>query len=402
LANAARLFERLLALGRYGFPFAWGSPPSQIVRLRRHNLQERFRSRSRAQRAILYLFCSLAYPLLSALEVRRTLPLLRRTHPAAGLSAALRMLGLALCGNVPPFASAFYGFEDPARRFRWPQYLFWTDRDALKMLNRLRGADPREVQDKALFAAICQQHNLPHATVLAEFRVGRPAGFNPNHFEPGAELWVKPIDLQAGRGAECWCATPNDWESTDGRHLSAPAFLEHLQARPCIVQRRLRNHPALDPITNGWLATLRIVVALRRDGTSALLGNSLGLPYGSSITCAQALVCAVDWQQGVIIQTQDPGSLGQPASQAIAHPDTGHTLHGSKVPFWQESLDLVQRAHRLAFPNFATLGWDVVITPDGPLLLETNSGWDDHHLQAVFGPLGKTILSEIIADELPL
>jgi hypothetical protein len=373
-----------------------------VARLRGHNLRERFRSRSRLQRIGLYLFCSLCYPLFSALEVRRNLALLRRTRPEAGFPAALRMYGLAMRGNVPPFSYVFYNFEDSSRRALWPEYLYWPDRDAIKMLNRMRGANPLDVQDKARFARICKEHGLPHAEILAEFRPGRSAIEVFDRLEAGAELWVKPTDLQGSVGAECWHYADDEFESTTRRRLKREGFLDHLRAQACVVQHRLRNHPALDRITNGWLATLRLVVALRRDGTTVLLGNGLGLPCGSSITTASAIGCAVRWEDGVIFQTQDPLRPGTAASSDTRHPDTGKRLCGFQLPCWEESLDLVQRAHRLAFPKFATLGWDVAITPEGPVLLETNSGWDDHHLQAVFGPLGKTVLTEMIAEELPL
>jgi hypothetical protein len=373
-----------------------------VARLRRHNLRERFRSRPKLQRIGIYLFCSLSYPLFSALEVRRNLALLRRTRPEAGFPAALRMYGLAMRGNVPPFSYVFYDFEDSSLRALWPEYLYWPDREAVKMLNRLRGANPLDVQDKARFARICKENALPHAEVLAEFRPGQPATLDIAELEPGAELWVKPSDLQGGVGGECWRFAGDQFESTAGSHLEREAFLDHLRTQRCVAQRRLRNHPALDRITNGWLATLRLVLALRRDGTTVLLGNGLGLPCGSSITSASGMGCAVGWEDGVIFQTQDPLRPGTAASSDVCHPDTGMRLCGFRVPCWQESLDLVQRAHRLAFPKFATLGWDVAITPDGPVLLEANSGWDDHHLQAVFGPLGKTVLNEMIAEELPL
>ena len=393
--------QRLSALARYGFPFAWGKPPSRIVQLRRHNLRERFRSRSAVQRIALYLFCSLAYPIFTAIEVRRNLALLRRTHPAAGPLAAWRMFLLAIKGNVPPFSYVFYEFEDPSRRALWPEYLYWTDRDALKMLNRLRGANPLDVQDKVRFAQICKEHLLPHAEAIAVFRPGNPAALALDDLEDGAELWIKPIDLQASVGAECWSFADGLFASNDGRHFSSEEFLAYLRARTCLVQRRLKNHTAIDPITNGWLATLRIVVALRGDGTAALLGTALALPRGHFITSSSAFICAVGWDDGTIFQVQDPTLPGRAAPPDLRHSDTGQVLCGHTVPFWRESLELVQRAHRTAFPCFATLGWDVAITPDGPLLLETNSGWGDQQLQAVFGPLGKTVLTEIISEELP-
>jgi hypothetical protein len=354
-------------------------------------------------RLAFFLFGTLSYPVFSILETRQNLKLLRRTHPGAGLADALRMYGLALAGNVPPVEYVLYGFEDAARRREWPQYLYWTDSDALKMLNRLRGADPRDVQDKARFARICTGYGLPHVAVLGEFGPARPSPDNSweQGLEPDAEVWVKPLSLQGGVGAECWRRKGGGYEAQDGQRLTGAEFLAHLSKRPCVLQRRLHNHPEVDSITNGWLATLRIVTALGRDGRTELLGNGLGLPSGKSMTASAGLTCSVGWEDGVIFRTADPALINRAAAPDICHPDTGVLLLGRKVPFWLESLELVQAAHRTAFPKFATLGWDVALTPDGPLLLETNSGWGALSLQIVFQPLGRTALTQMIAEELP-
>ena len=72
---------------------------------------------------------------------------------------------------------------------------------------------------------------------------------------------------------------------------------------------------------------------------------------------------------------------------------------GFALPHWDECISLVCRAHDDAFPAFAALGWDVALTPAGPVLLETNLNWGMLGHQRLSGPLGRTALADII-DEL--
>ncbi|TLQ01454.1 hypothetical protein FEF26_00275 [Nesterenkonia salmonea] len=67
------------------------------------------------------------------------------------------------------------------------------------------------------------------------------------------------------------------------------------------------------------------------------------------------------------------------------HPDSGARIQGHQVPFWEETKQLVlDAAHRLAFMEY--IGWDIIITKDGPVILEANINSGMNVLQ-VHGPL---------------
>lgn len=60
-----------------------------------------------------------------------------------------------------------------------------------------------------------------------------------------------------------------------------------------------------------------------------------------------------------------------PRSRLDRHPDTGAQVAGVQVPHWNEVCDLVRSAadvHRY----IPFVGWDVVVTADGPVLIEGN------------------------------
>ncbi|MQA61472.1 MAG: hypothetical protein GEU86_08235 [Actinophytocola sp.] len=157
--------------------------------------------------------------------------------------------------------------------------------------------------------------------------------------------------------------------------LGAACRVFEAQNRPLIVEDGLSQHPKLGELYPGTVNTIRlltmldvadhqpfIVMAVQRIGTR-----------GSEP--------ADNWSRGGLSARVDldTGRLG-PASRLPAadelewfdtHPDTGAPIKGVEVPFWPEVRAMVTHAARvLSFMEY--IGWDIVITPDGPVVLEAN------------------------------
>jgi hypothetical protein len=78
------------------------------------------------------------------------------------------------------------------------------------------------------------------------------------------------------------------------------------------------------------------------------------------------------------------------------HPDTGERIAGRTLPCWDETCRLALAAHE-EFGDFPTVGWDVVLAPDGPRLLEFNTLWTPAILQMRGQmPLGLTAVPECL------
>ena len=79
------------------------------------------------------------------------------------------------------------------------------------------------------------------------------------------------------------------------------------------------------------------------------------------------------------------------------HPDTNLVFDGWKIPFYEDAVELIKKAHRL-FPLLQTIGWDVAITEDGPVLVEGNHDWDIEMLQVVHQKGYASRVREIYGD----
>ena len=302
------------------------------------------------------------------------------------------MYWLALRHSIPPLEYALYRFDDSERRKEMHQYVYWNDLPGLAALNAKCGADNDDVQDKNRFAAICSSHGFPHVETLAVFESGRQSWPAFPFLPTAKQLWVKALRLKGGAGAARWTRDGENYEDAEGQVLSVAELVEHFRCQDCLVQPFVENHPLIDQVSNGSLASLRIVTGLNERRHAELVAAQLILPHGTRKTSVAGVICSIALETGRI------ESAAMPDSTPIArHPDTNMPIAGIEVPFWKESLELVCRAHATAFAKFVFLGWDVALTNEGPVLLETNSGWGAIFHQMLDGPLGHTPFSRIVA-----
>ena len=342
------------------------------------------------------------WPFGAVVEVLRTLP---RTPPAdrpAGMAGwfkrAGHMLARALVDNVPPGEYLAYRLHDPARRGWIDACLYLPESlHLLPHLNRLNGADTEDAQDKARFAVLCRRHGLPCIPTLAVFRDGGQL-WPDTPFSPDQPwLWVKDLAGSRGAGAACWRLDAGRYRNVFDETVRTPdELVATWRRRDSLVQPRLENHPVLASVSDGELADFRVVTGIGRDGTVAIVAALAQLPHGGAGT------------GGVIFAPmEESGRLASPMLGGFQpverHPDTSMVIADIVVPHWREALDLVVRAHRDVpeFARFVFLGWDVAITADGPVLIETNSGWGAFNHQVSGGPpLGWTAFPAIALQHL--
>jgi hypothetical protein len=273
------------------------------------------------------------------------------------------------------------------------EYVHWNDLPGLTALNARLGADNRDVRDKDRFADICVRNGYAHVPTLAVFDRGRqirPAA----PFVPDAPvLWTKGLRLKGGAGGAKWVRDGDAYCDAHGRRVSAVSLADEFRKRDCLVQPFVENHPAIAPITNGELASLRIVTGMDKGEKAEFVTSLMALAYGRGETSVAGIVCSIERETGHIRHAAKPN--GEPVSH---HPDTGAPIVGIDLPFWVESVELVRRVHAAAFPRFAFLGWDVALTKDGPILLETNSDWAADLHQMLDGPLGHTAFAQLVSQ----
>lgn len=179
---------------------------------------------------------------------------------------------------------------------------------------------------------------------------------------------------------------------------TADSLWDHFLAqsdRGFLLEEYARNHRVLHEMYPGSLNTLRIITIRTLDGVWRIAKTYLKVGAGGSQVDNSShggLVVGLD-QDGTIVRP------GFPRTGEIEekHPDTGVQMQGVAVPLFDEALQLALRASR-EFGFMGTIGWDVAVTDDGPLLIEANAYWQFDRGQRF---LGAFLTPEIVAGLRP-
>lgn len=318
----------------------------------------------------------------------------------------LIQFGELLCYGVwhklLPWEYYQYALYAPDNLNRIVDYLLVHEISALS--SQLNGVDitPQTrniVADKAVFFRFCTTHDLPTVPVLW---FGNTETMLSNRIllpDPQCSVFIKPDRGARGERAMLWRYQHASAykRQPDGETVAWEGLLHSLP--PCprdtgwVIQPCLENHSELAELSANALSSLRILTALRPDGGTEAIAATFRMPYRKEqIHSTDSLNSPVDMMTG---------ELGcafriQPFCQGYEqHPLTKDVIKGRILPDWHQALDLVLKTHA-CLQGYVFLGWDVALTPDGPLLLEANAGWDMILMQSPQQmPLGQTRFSHI-------
>jgi hypothetical protein len=142
---------------------------------------------------------------------------------------------------------------------------------------------------------------------------------------------------------------------------------------PYLLQRVVRNHGFFGRYTES-LATVRVCVLVADDGVKIPFAV-LKLPSRANIADnfwrPGNLACKLDVRTGRVLTVRSRDPLG--TTDHVVHPETGAFLAGETVPMWDLVLDLVRGCAPIFRPaRYQSM--DVAVTPDGPMLIEINTG----------------------------
>jgi hypothetical protein len=263
------------------------------------------------------------------------------------------------------------------------------------------GINPVPLADKRVFYRACEEASFPVPETIADFERGAVRWWRDSHV-PLCSLFSKEAASMCGAGAESWIYTGNEhWRSAGGGVLNEALLIERLSnasnRAPLILQRKLENIDALRDLGPSGLCTVRVVTIRDVHSPSPeILLAAFRMPAGGGVAdnfAAGGIACPVNPETGTLGPAVQK-SLYLAHVDLAAHPDTGAVIAGRVLPLWRSVVELALRAHR-HFSAFPSIGWDIAITPGGPVLVEGNYNWDVVlSQQAGCRPLGHTIYVE--------
>jgi hypothetical protein len=252
-------------------------------------------------------------------------------------------------------------------------------------------------RDKGVFHAYCTGLGLAVPEVHGVF--DRRTGWSENGRRlVSAQQWegelerladdfvVKPTVGTYGEGVRVYAREAVGFRDlATGQALDAATIVSTLSTDPrgrYLVQRRLRCHPEITNLTGSQtLQTARIQSLVTEDGECVIAGCSFKLCGGRVLVdnivggTTGNFLASVRVEDGTLRAAVAFSPSGLGVERLDRHPTTAEPIAGRCFPFWDEAKALVRRASLLFLP-LRTIGWDVALTPAGPVLVEANVWWD--------------------------
>jgi hypothetical protein len=321
-----------------------------------------------------------------------------RRYGSSRLSLLARLYGHYRRRGIRPVEAIEAGLGDPALGEKELAGCFGKQQ-LVALQDRL---NPRDLigltEDKAFFYPYCEAVGIPVPALFAV--IGRGGSWRRGgvplegasacarylaEAAPDAFV-VKPAAGVYGEGVAVFRRGPDGFIDHAGRSVSAEELCQARFDDPkydrFVVQERLTNHQAIVELTGcSYLQTVRIATLVDPKGAPHVLYAEWKLIGGDSHTDnfsygrSGNFTANLDHETGALGPAMTLAADGVGSRTVPEHPKTGARLVGFRMPGWPELLDLVRRCALLFLP-LRTVGWDIGLTPRGPVVVEGNRWWD--------------------------
>lgn len=184
------------------------------------------------------------------------------------------------------------------------------------------------------------------------------------------KLFMKPADGSGGRGIVIFHRTDDGRYVTRGNTFFNKEFFDGLPEKPdYIIQAGIVQDPEISRVYPESVNTCRIITE-NKNGTARLVCAMLRVGRGH---------VEVDNNSSGGISTNININNGKSGDFATSysgekfsiHPDTQFEFRNFTIPRWDEIRNFaLESAGKLPF--FTHLGWDIALTAEGPVAVETN------------------------------
>lgn len=158
-----------------------------------------------------------------------------------------------------------------------------------------------------------------------------------------------------------------------------------------LVEEYIIQHPAIMELSPSAVNTIRIFTQLDENNEVVILGCRFRISINSHVDnlAAGNIAAPIDEHTG---RVTGPGVYSDIRKEPEhIHPVSGISVVDFQIPMWDEIIKLVKAAAKHQ-PQNRSIGWDVVLTQNGPGLIEGNHDWCKLVWQL---PVGKGMKAEL-------
>ena len=193
-------------------------------------------------------------------------------------------------------------------------------------------------------------------------------------------LVIKPNKGLGGKNVRIFAAAnTNGVLRADGSQLSFAALASELIGTTVSgwnVEERLTPHPAVSRFAANSLSTLRVLTFRSPEGAILVGPITIKIPVDHNVVDnfgadnLAAPVHLITGRVGKAVKFNMERNISQ-------HPTSGVSIDTLTVPDLELVTQLVTAAAS-EMKELGSLGWDVALTPDGPVILEGNAWWGQY------------------------
>jgi hypothetical protein len=259
---------------------------------------------------------------------------------------------------------------------RFDPSLFLTDLEVEARLPRLNTPEASAVLgDKQRFHHWAASAGIRTAPLIGIFAGGQALGPDGQPLGDGATpvaFIAKPVDGSGGR--EVRIVTALDALPRAGRF---------------VLEELVTQHDYAQTIFPDAVNTIRVMIGQRPGSEPILIGAAHRFGTERSAPTdnfkAGGIVSLVDPATGRL--SEAVADLGGPGRCTLSHhPATKARIAGVIVPDWPSILSLAMQATK-ALPGLRYVGWDIAVTPSGPVVIEGNAGLANPNLVQFHEPI---------------
>ena len=143
-----------------------------------------------------------------------------------------------------------------------------------------------------------------------------------------------------------------------------------IKAGQTLVEEKIEQHEKMKALHPESINTLR-VVTLSKNGKVHCLYRLLRMGQDGSVidNVTSGGIYAPINENGVI---SHPAFCDKTGEVLYIHPTTKHFIVGFEIPYFKEAMELIEKIAATE-KNMGYIGWDVAITPTGPVIVEGNN-----------------------------
>ena len=203
-----------------------------------------------------------------------------------------------------------------------------------------------------------------HHYIKREWHYSKNLSYNDfmDFFQRHGNAFIKPIDGLEGNGCQLlFFEKGRDYQD----------LYNVLKKSGYLIEEVIKQHPSMI-FGNKSVNTIRAYTIFDNKRNRAYcFKTTLRVGVGNSIvdnSHTGGVSYEIDLTTGII----DSHGWGHNDNEVIFHPRTNICMIGVQIPYWKQVIELCENAAEM-IPQVRYIGWDIAITPQGPILVEGNN-----------------------------